>query len=82
MGTALFRFVLHHSEAVDPTLARWLRDEIDHLLGLPTAAYVGLLGAAIVAFPLGLLWMARRRGPNPGAQAGEGSRDRGQRGAP
>ena len=61
MPSALVRFVLHHSESTDPTLVRWLRDEIDHLFGLPPEAYVGLLGAATIAFPLALLWLARRR---------------------
>lgn len=61
MPAAIFQFVLHHSETADPTLVRWLIDEIDHLLGLPPEAYVGLLGAAVVAFPLALLWLVRRR---------------------
>ena len=61
MFEALFRFILHHSESVDPTLARWIRDELDHLFGFPPAVYVGLLGAAMVAFPLALIWLARHR---------------------
>lgn len=61
MPASLFRFFLHHSEPADPMLVRWLRDEIDHLIGLPPEAYVVLVGALVVAFPVALLWFARRR---------------------
>jgi hypothetical protein len=61
MPTPLLRVILHHSEAADPTLVRWLRDEIDHLFGFPPIVYVVVLGAGMVAFPLALLWFARRR---------------------
>lgn len=61
MSSAIFRFVLHHSESADPTLVRWLRDEIDHLVGWPAEAYVGLVGAVVIAFPLALIWLAWRR---------------------
>ena len=51
----LLRTPLHHSEAIDPTLVGWIRDEIDHLLGLEPATIAILLGIVILAFPL---WLA------------------------
>lgn len=52
-------FVLHHSEAIDPTLADWIRHEIDAVLGLGPVSIVLVLGVLIVAFPLALLVAAR-----------------------
>ena len=48
------RVLQHHADPIDPTLADWLRDEIDALLGLEPGIMVLLLGALVVAFPLGL----------------------------
>lgn len=56
----LLRSPLHHSEAMDPTLIGWIRDEIDRLLGLDAIAIVALLGCAILAFPLWLGFSASR----------------------
>jgi hypothetical protein len=50
----LLRSPLHHSEAIDPTLIGWIRDEIDALLGLDAIVIVVLLGFVILAFPLWL----------------------------
>ena len=48
------RSVLHHAEAIDPTLIDWIRHEIDRIVGLEPGAIVTLLGLAILAFPIWL----------------------------
>ncbi|MEZ4503561.1 MAG: hypothetical protein R3C39_13115 [Dehalococcoidia bacterium] len=58
---SLLRSPLHHSEAIDPTLIAWIRDEIDHLLGLDPSTIVAILGLAIIAFPLWLGISASRQ---------------------
>ncbi len=65
------RAFLHHSEAIDPTLADWIRHKIDEIVGLEPAAIVTILGVAIVAFPiwLGLSVLRQRRRREPGAPA-------------
>ena len=59
-----YSWVLHHGEAIDPTLAEWIRQEIDDLLGLTPATIAVLLGAVIVVAPvvLGVAAVRRRRG--------------------
>lgn len=61
----LVRSSLHHSESIDPTLAQWIKDLIDDLVGLDATAIVVLLGAVIVAFPLWLALSAARHGRRP-----------------
>lgn len=56
-----FGFLLHHGEAVDPTLIDWIRHEIDAVVGAGPVTIVVVLGAAIVAFPIGLALLARRQ---------------------
>jgi hypothetical protein len=53
--------LLHHSEAVDPTLIDWIRHEIDAILGLDPTTIVIALGAVIVVFPVVLMALARRQ---------------------
>ncbi len=53
--------ILHHGEAVDPTLIDWIRHEIDAILGVGPLPIAIALGAAIVAFPLVLAVLAARR---------------------
>jgi hypothetical protein len=48
------RSVLHHGESIDPTLAEWIRNEIDDLLGLEPATIAVVLGAVIVVLPIAL----------------------------
>lgn len=68
---SLLRSPLHHSEAIDPTLIGWIRDEIDNLLGLDATAIAALLGFVILAFPLWLGFSAsRHRRAEPEAPAG------------
>jgi hypothetical protein len=59
--------ILHHSEYVDPTLVDWIKDKIDQLTGVSATTIVVVLGAATVAFPIGLMALALRR-----AQRGRG----------
>ena len=59
--TSALRILLHHTESANPTLVRWIRETIDHMLGLGPQTIVLVLGVAIVVFPLALLWMASRR---------------------
>jgi hypothetical protein len=56
-----FGLLLHHSEAVDPTLIDWIRHEIDAILGLAPSTIVLVLGAVIVTFPVALMLLARRQ---------------------
>lgn len=58
--TSALRILLHHSESVDPTLVRWIRDTIDHIFGLGSATIVIVLGLAIVVFPVAVFWLASR----------------------
>ncbi len=57
----LLRSLLHHSEAIDPVLAGWIRDKIDDIFGLPPAVIALALGAGIVAIPIALATAALRR---------------------
>jgi len=58
---ALFHFVLHHPESVDPELIDSIRHEIDAILGTDALAIVIVLGFLIVALPLGIAVAAIRR---------------------
>ena len=59
-----FSWVLHHGEAIDPTLAEWIRHKIDDLVGLEPATIAVVLGVVIVVLPiaLGVAAVRRRRG--------------------
>lgn len=58
--TSPFLWVLHHGEAIDPTLAEWIRHKIDDLVGLDPATIAVVLGAVIVTLPIGLGVVAMR----------------------
>ena len=58
--SAFYAILLHHGEAIDPTLIDWIRHEIDSIVGVGPVTIVAVLGVAIVAFPVALLLMARR----------------------
>lgn len=59
---SVLRSVLHHSEAIDPTLIEWIRHKIDDVTGLEPASIVAILGVVILAFPLWLgITAARQR---------------------
>ncbi len=57
----LFSWVLHHGEAIDPTLAEWIRHKIDDLVGLDPGTIAAVLGVVIVALPIWLGATAIRR---------------------
>jgi len=54
-------WVLHHGEAIDPTLAEWIRRKIDDVVGLGPATIAVVLGVVIVALPIALGVAAVRR---------------------
>ena len=67
MGWSLLHAALaHHGEAADPTLLKWIKDVLDHFLGLGPWAVIIVLGLIIVLLPLGLvalyLWQLRSDG--------------------
>jgi len=69
---SLFAAVLHHSEAIDPTLAEWIRHKIDDVLGLEPGTIVAILGVAILAFPIWLgISAARQRRREAPTSTGE-----------
>ncbi len=45
----------HHGEPGDPVLLGWINDQIHAVLGLGDVAMVVVLGAVIVAVPVGIL---------------------------
>ena len=67
----LLRGVLHHSEAIDPTLAEWIRHKIDDVLGLEPGTIVAVLGVAILAFPVWLGFSAARQRRRAESEASE-----------
>ena len=44
----------HHGEPGDPVLLQWINDQIDAILGLGDFAMVAVLGAVVVAIPIGI----------------------------
>lgn len=75
---SVFGYVLHHSEAIDPTLAEWIRHKIDDILGLDPGTIVAILGVVILAFPLGLGILASRRRRALARGTGEGAGGEGE----
>lgn len=57
----MLRSLLHHSEAIDPTLIEWIRHEIDDITGLEPGSIATILGLVILAFPVWLGISAVRR---------------------
>ena len=55
--------VAHQGDAADPELLEWIKDRLDHLLGLGPWAMVALAGSIIVALPIGLvlLYVVQKR---------------------
>lgn len=54
-------FLLHHSETVDPTLVRWMRDLFGHLFETRAWPVIVVLGAVIAVMPLWLISATMRR---------------------
>ena len=53
----------HQGDAADPELLEWIKDRLDHILGLGPWAMVALAGSIIVALPIGLvlLYVVQKR---------------------
>ena len=73
MTALLLALAAHHGEA-DPDLLRWIKELLDHLIGLGPWAVVAIIGFLILVVPVGstaLYLFQRRRGspiyPNPTA---------------
>ena len=61
--------LLHHAEAIDPTLIEWIRREIDSITGLEPGSIATILGLVILAFPVWLGVSAARRQRRDRSQA-------------
>ena len=60
----IWSIAAHHSEAVDPDLITWLKERLDHLLGLSPWTVVAGLSILIVVIPasiIGVYLMQQRR---------------------
>ena len=55
MPAFLLSALAHHGEPGDPVLLGWIQDQIDAMLGLGDMAIVVILGAVVVAIPIGIL---------------------------
>ena len=55
MPSFLLSALAHHSEPGDPVLLGWIQDQIDAIIGLGDLAIVVILGAVVVAIPIGIL---------------------------
>ncbi len=56
----------HHSEPTDPELITWLVHALDSIVGLGPVVMAVAIGAAVVAIPAALAYLARRaRTPRP-----------------
>jgi hypothetical protein len=52
-----------HQGDADPTLLAWIKDQLDHLLGLGPWTVVALLGLLLLLMPLGVVafYLAQQR---------------------
>lgn len=55
MPAFLLSALAHHGEPGDPVLLGWIQNQIDAMLGLGDLAIVVILGAVVVAIPIGIL---------------------------
>ena len=64
--------LLHHSETIDPTLVRWMRELMLHIFDFGAWPVIIFLGAVIVVIPIWLMVSsARRRRPVEGIEERE-----------
>lgn len=67
----LLSALIHHGEAVDPALLEWIKDTLDHLIGLgPWTVIIGI-GLLVLLMPLSLVvfyLVQSRRGGNGAGQ--------------
>ncbi len=55
MPSFLLSALAHHGEPGDPVLLGWIQDQINAIVGLGDLAIVVILGAVVVAIPIGIL---------------------------
>ena len=55
MPSFLLSALTHHGEPGDPILLGWIQDQINAIIGLGDLAIVVILGAVVVAIPIGIL---------------------------
>ena len=55
MPSFLLSALSHHGEPGDPVLLGWIQDQIEAIIGLGDLAIVVILGAIVVAIPIGIL---------------------------
>ena len=55
MPSFLLSALAHHGEPGDPVLLGWIQDQINAIIGLGDLAIVVILGAVVVAIPIGIL---------------------------
>ena len=55
MPSFLLSALAHHGEPGDPVLLGWIQDQIDAIIGLGDLSIVAILGAVVVAIPIGIL---------------------------
>ncbi len=55
MPAFLLSALAHHGEPGDPVLMEWIKRQIDSVIGLGDLAIVVILGAVVVAIPIGIL---------------------------
>ncbi len=46
---------LHHEAPGDPTLMEWIKEQMDHVLGLEAETMVVLFGLMVLAIPVSIL---------------------------
>ena len=67
--------VAHHGDAADPELLVWIKDRLDHILGLGPWAIVALAGSIIVALPIALVLLYVVQNRQTGFEPDQATRD-------
>ena len=59
----LWSMARHHGEAADPDLLEWIKDRLDHLLGLGPWTVVAVVGLLVLLIPISVvvLYLVQRR---------------------
>ena len=64
LWTVFMSMARHHSESVDPDLADWIKDRMDHVLNLGPWTIIVALGFVIAMIPISIagtyIWQQRR----------------------
>ncbi len=64
----LLSALIHHGEAADPALLQWIKETLDHLIGLGPWTVIIIIGFLILLMPLGLIafYLVQLRRDSPG----------------